>query len=135
MIFRRWNLRSRIAARTRVVGAGLSFSTKIGGREPALSEVEGASAPTCLVPGWANTASLGGIMHIAEDTQHVEVRGGLDAVVREYACLAIHIGLVEDNSTYAPFNDGVFIRHLAFDTRNILDANVLWEKQGGLLGR
>ncbi len=36
---------------------------------------------------------------------------------------------------YVPFKDGVFIRLLAFDVRNNLYANVLWVRQGGLLGR
>ena len=74
-------------------------------------------------------------MHIAEDKKNLDSKGNLDAVVREYAFPDIHIGPGEDESPYVPFKDGVFIRHLAFDVRNNVYANVLLVKQGGLLGR
>jgi 2,4'-dihydroxyacetophenone dioxygenase len=63
------------------------------------------------------------------------VANSLDAVVREYAFPDIHIGAGEDESPYVPFRDNVFIRHLAFDVRNNLYANILWVKKGGMLGR
>jgi 2,4'-dihydroxyacetophenone dioxygenase len=65
----------------------------------------------------------------------IETQRSLDAVVREYAFPDLHIGAGEDESPYVPFIENVFIRHLAFDVRNNLYANILWVKKGGMLGR
>ena len=66
----------------------------------------------------------------------VDSRVGVDAVVREYAFPDVHVGSSEEESPWVPFKgNSVFIRHLAFDVRNNMYANVLWVKQGGSLGR
>ena len=65
----------------------------------------------------------------------VETRSTVDTVVREYGFPDVHIGGEENESPWIPFKENVFIRHLAFDVRNNLFANVLWVKQGGILGR
>jgi 2,4'-dihydroxyacetophenone dioxygenase len=59
----------------------------------------------------------------------------LDAVVQEYAFPDVHIGPGEDESPYVPYVENVFIRHLAFDVRNNMYANILWVKKGGRLNR
>jgi 2,4'-dihydroxyacetophenone dioxygenase len=60
----------------------------------------------------------------------------LDAVVRDYAFPDVHIGGSESESPWVPFKgNSVAIRHLAFDVRTNMYANVLWVKQGGMLGR
>src|SRR5262249_30801177 len=59
----------------------------------------------------------------------------LDAVVQEYAFPDVHIGPGEDESPYVPYVENVFIRHLAFDLRNNMYANILWVKKGGRLNR
>ncbi len=74
-------------------------------------------------------------MHVTEEKKNLVVRGNLDAVVREYAFPDVHIGPGLDESPYVPFKENVFIRHVAFDVRNNLYANILWVKKGGLLGR
>src|SRR5215470_5570595 len=63
------------------------------------------------------------------------MQNGLDAVVQEYAFPDVHIGPGEDESPYVPYVENVFIRHLAFDVRNNMYANILWVKKGGMLGR
>ncbi|MBV9179688.1 MAG: 2,4'-dihydroxyacetophenone dioxygenase family protein [Acidobacteria bacterium] len=61
---------------------------------------------------------------------------GVDAVVRDYAFPDIHVGSSEEESPWVPFKGTkVFIRHLAFDVRTNMYANVLWVKEGGSLGR
>lgn len=59
----------------------------------------------------------------------------LDAVVREYSFPDVHIGASEEDSPWVPFKPNTYIRHLAFDVRHNMYANVLWVKQGGMLGR
>jgi 2,4'-dihydroxyacetophenone dioxygenase len=59
----------------------------------------------------------------------------LDAVVKDYAFPDVHIGPAESESPWVPFKDNSAIRHLAFDVRTNMYANVLWVKQGGMLGR
>ena len=60
----------------------------------------------------------------------------LDAVVRDYAFPDVHIGGSEEESPWVPFKGTTtFIRHLAFDVRTNMYANVLWVKKGGSLGR
>jgi 2,4'-dihydroxyacetophenone dioxygenase len=59
----------------------------------------------------------------------------LDAVVSEYAFPDVHIGGTESESPWVPFAENSAIRHLAFDVRTNMYANVLWVKQGGMLGR
>jgi hypothetical protein len=60
----------------------------------------------------------------------------VDAVVRDYAFPDVHIGGSEEESPWVPFKGNTtFIRHLAFDVRSNLYANVLWVKEGGMLGR
>ncbi len=74
-------------------------------------------------------------MAVIEAKSNLEAKGNLDAVVREYAFPDLHIGGGEDESPYVPFKENVYIRHLAFDVRNNLCANILWVKKGGMLGR
>jgi 2,4'-dihydroxyacetophenone dioxygenase len=62
-------------------------------------------------------------------------QSSLDAVVQEYAFPDVHIGPGEDESPYVPYVENVFIRHLAFDVRNNMYANILWVKKGGRLNR
>jgi 2,4'-dihydroxyacetophenone dioxygenase len=64
-----------------------------------------------------------------------DAKSSLDAVVREYAFPDVHIGAGEDESPWVPFKENSFIRHLAFDVRNNMYANVLWVTKGGMLGR
>lgn len=59
----------------------------------------------------------------------------IDAVVQKYAFPDIHVGAGEDESPWVPFKPSVFIRHLSFDVRTNMYANVLWVKAGGMLGR
>jgi len=65
----------------------------------------------------------------------VDTKSSLDAVVRDYASPDVHIGGEEDESPWVPFRENVFIRHLSFDVRTNMYANVLWVKSGGMLGR
>jgi hypothetical protein len=65
----------------------------------------------------------------------LDSKNRIDAVVREYAFPDIHIGGGEEESPWVPFRTNVFIRHLSFDVRTNLYANVLWVKSGGMLGR
>jgi 2,4'-dihydroxyacetophenone dioxygenase len=65
----------------------------------------------------------------------VDAKSSLDAVVRDYAFPDVHIGGEEDESPWVPFRENVFIRHLSFDVRTNMYANVLWVKSGGMLGR
>jgi 2,4'-dihydroxyacetophenone dioxygenase len=74
-------------------------------------------------------------MAIIEAKSTVEVRGNLDAVVREYSFPDVHIGAGEDESPWVPFKENVFIRHLSFDVRHNIYANILWVKKGGSLGK
>ncbi len=74
-------------------------------------------------------------MAIIEAKSTVEVRGNLDAVVREYSFPDVHLGAGEDESPWVPFKENVFIRHLSFDVRHNVYANILWVKKGGSLGR
>jgi 2,4'-dihydroxyacetophenone dioxygenase len=64
-----------------------------------------------------------------------DANSGMDAVVRQYAFPDIHVGGGENESPWVPFRPNVFIRHLAFDVRMNMYANVLWVKTGGMLGR
>jgi quercetin dioxygenase-like cupin family protein len=59
----------------------------------------------------------------------------IDVVTLEYARPDVHIGAGEDESPWVPFQENVFIRHLAFDVRNNAYANILWVKKNGMLGR
>ena len=66
----------------------------------------------------------------------VDTKLGIDAVVRDYAFPDVHVGSSEEESPWVPFKgNDVCIRHLAFDVRSNMYANVLWVKQGGSLGR
>jgi hypothetical protein len=65
----------------------------------------------------------------------IDKKSSLDAVVQEYAFPDVHIGPGEDESPYVPYVENVFIRHLAFDVRNNMYANILWVKKGGRLNR
>jgi 2,4'-dihydroxyacetophenone dioxygenase len=65
----------------------------------------------------------------------IDTKSSLDAVVQQYAFPDIHIGASEEESPWVPFKENVFIRHLAFDVRNNLYANILWVQKGGVLGR
>jgi 2,4'-dihydroxyacetophenone dioxygenase len=65
----------------------------------------------------------------------LDAKTSLDATVRDYSVPDIHIGAGEEESPWVPFRDNVFIRHLAFDVRNNFYVNILWVKQGGMLGR
>jgi 2,4'-dihydroxyacetophenone dioxygenase len=64
-----------------------------------------------------------------------DAKSSLDLVVREYAFPDIHIGAGDDESPWVPFKENSFIRHLAFDVRSNMYANVLWVTKGGMLGR
>ena len=64
-----------------------------------------------------------------------DTKNKLDAVCREFGRPDVHIGAGENESPYVPFQPNVFIRHLAFDVRNNYYVNILWVKQGGMLGR
>jgi 2,4'-dihydroxyacetophenone dioxygenase len=74
-------------------------------------------------------------MAVIEARSTVEVRGNLDAVVREYSFPDVHVGPDESDSPWVPFKENVFIRHLSFDVRHNVYANILWVKKGGSLGK
>jgi len=59
----------------------------------------------------------------------------LNAMVHEFGRPDVQIAADEEISPYVPFFPNVYIRHLAFDVRNNYYVNVLWVKQGGMLGR
>ena|SRR5947209_2449968 len=59
----------------------------------------------------------------------------LAAIHREYGRPDIHISASEVESPYIPWQPNVYIRHLAFDVRSGLFANVLWITKDGVLGR
>ena len=65
----------------------------------------------------------------------LETKSSIDAVIQKFAFPDIHIGAGEDESPWVPFRPNVFIRHLSFDVRTNMYANVLWVKSGGMLGR
>src|SRR5215470_2059294 len=55
----------------------------------------------------------------------IETNSSLDAVVRDYAFPDIHIGASEEESPWVPFKGNTtFIRHLAFDVRSNMYADV-----------
>lgn len=62
-------------------------------------------------------------------------RSEIDATIHEFGRPDVHIGIADVESPYVPFVPNVFIRHLAFDVRNNYYVNILWVKQGGILGR
>jgi 2,4'-dihydroxyacetophenone dioxygenase len=65
----------------------------------------------------------------------IDISSSLEAITREYGRPDVHIGAGEDESPYVPFVENVYIRHLAFDVRSSMFANILWVKKGGKLGR
>lgn len=65
----------------------------------------------------------------------IDISNSLNAITKEYGRPDIHIGAGEDESPYVPFVENVYIRHLAFDVRSSMFANILWVKKGGKLGR
>jgi 2,4'-dihydroxyacetophenone dioxygenase len=65
----------------------------------------------------------------------IDTNSSLEATIKEYSRPDVHIIDSEVESPYVPFKPNVFIRHLAFDVRNNYYVNVLWVKQGGMLGR
>lgn len=65
----------------------------------------------------------------------LETQSSLDTVVRQFSFPDVHIGGSEEDSPWVPFHENTFIRHLSFDVRHNMYANVLWVKQGGMLGR
>ena len=65
----------------------------------------------------------------------VDPKINLDSVVSRYAFPDVHIGGSEEDSPWVPFRENTFIRHVAFDVRTNMFANVLWVKSGGMLGR
>ena len=56
------------------------------------------------------------------------------AVVDQYIRPGTFVGNSEAESPWVPFGDNAAIRHLAFDVRNNVYANVLWIKSAGVIG-
>jgi 2,4'-dihydroxyacetophenone dioxygenase len=75
---------------------------------------------------------IGGDMSTATEKSKMEQ---LNAMVHEFGRPDVQIAADEKISPYVPFFPNVYIRHLAFDVRNNYYVNVLWVKQGGMLGR
>lgn len=65
----------------------------------------------------------------------IDTTSRLDATVKEYGFPNVYIGPGEDESPYIPYKENLFIRHLAFDARNNMYANILWIMKGGMIGR
>lgn len=56
------------------------------------------------------------------------------AVVDQYVRPGTYVGNSETESPWVPFGNNAAIRHLAFDVRNNVYANVLWIKSAGVIG-
>jgi quercetin dioxygenase-like cupin family protein len=56
------------------------------------------------------------------------------AVVDKYIRPGTYVGKSEAESPWVPFGDNAAIRHLAFDVRNNVYANILWIKSAGVIG-
>jgi hypothetical protein len=56
------------------------------------------------------------------------------AVLDRYVRPGSYVGLSEEESPWVPFGDNAAIRHLAFDVRQNVYANVLWIKSPGVIG-
>lgn len=57
-----------------------------------------------------------------------------EAIVKEYALEGGFVGASEADSPWVPFGESAAIRHLAFDVRQGMAANILWVKGGGRIG-
>ncbi|GAA5049959.1 hypothetical protein GCM10023208_08530 [Erythrobacter westpacificensis] len=76
----------------------------------------------------AKTAAEAGafkIVNVPETYKHV-----IDTYVRD----GTYVSTDEAESPWVPFGDNAAIRHLAFDIRNNVYANVLWIKEKGVIG-
>jgi hypothetical protein len=56
------------------------------------------------------------------------------AMLDQYCVSGTYVGPSEEESPWVPFGDNAAIRHLAFDVRNNVYANVLWIKSPGVIG-
>lgn len=55
-------------------------------------------------------------------------------MIDQYCIAGTYVGASEDESPWVPFGDNAAIRHLAFDVRNNVYANILWIKSPGVIG-
>ena len=55
------------------------------------------------------------------------------AMLDQYCIAGTYVGQSEEESPWVPFGDNAAIRHLAFDVRNNVYANVLWIKSPGVM--
>lgn len=55
-------------------------------------------------------------------------------VIARHGIPGSHIGASEEESPWVPFGDRAAIRHLLFDVRNNVYANILWIKSAGVIG-
>ena len=64
----------------------------------------------------------------------VNVPEAHSAIIDKYVRHGSYISTDEAESPWVPFGDNAAIRHLAFDVRNNVYANVLWIKSAGVIG-
>jgi 2,4'-dihydroxyacetophenone dioxygenase len=55
-------------------------------------------------------------------------------MIDSYCIAGTYVGASEAESPWVPFGDNAAIRHLAFDVRNNVYANILWIKSPGVIG-
>ncbi|MFC3100412.1 2,4'-dihydroxyacetophenone dioxygenase family protein [Altererythrobacter lauratis] len=80
-------------------------------------------------------ASLGGIKAPPSGAYKiVSVPEPHKAMLDQYCISGTYVGQSEEESPWVPFGDNAAIRHLAFDVRNNVYANVLWIKSPGVIG-
>lgn len=55
-------------------------------------------------------------------------------VIRRHGIAGTFVGMTEKESPWIPFGENAAIRHLHFDVRHNIFANVLWIKSAGVIG-
>lgn len=85
--------------------------------------------------GAASASSLGGMKAPPSGAYKiVSVPEVHKDIIDQYIRPGTFVGNSEEESPWVPFGDNAAIRHLAFDVRNNVYANVLWIKSAGVIG-
>ena len=83
----------------------------------------------------SNDSKLGGIKAPPSGAfKIVNVPEAHKNMIDQYCISGTYVGPSEEESPWVPFGDNAAIRHLAFDVRNNIYANVLWIKSKGVIG-
>lgn len=83
----------------------------------------------------SNDSKLGGIKAPPSGAfKIVNVPEAHKNMIDQYCISGTYVGQSEEESPWVPFGDNAAIRHLAFDVRNNVYANILWIKSPGVIG-